>query len=651
MLLVTADTHAQMIIKALATTLLLLTLTQHTQAQTGVAVPELAELDQIMSSLLTKYNIPGGALAYTYRGRLVYARGFGLADRNSTEAVTPDSIFRVASLSKPLTALGLLKLLDSGKIRLDDLAFSTILSNYSVPPNRTLAPGVNSITVRQLLQHTAGLSPNKTNDPMFNPVLSEISRAFQITAPPSTEQVVRYAMSLPLANAPGAVYDYSNVGLAAVGRVIEKVSGKSYEQYLREDLFAPLGITRMRLGKTRLAERFPGEVRYHMPTGTALVPSVFPGGGQVEFPYGAFALEAIEGAGGWTATVVDLARILSRIDGPPSSSILSANAFAELTKRPPAPMSQTATSWYGLGFSARPAGTNFNIWHTGSLPGTRTWMARFSNDVTIAVAFNLRPSNDDEFIAEVDSRLANFGSRNTLWPTQDLFALYFDGDKARLSQNGIVNAASFRGGAISPGLIVTIFGTKLGPSALATARVQNARLATTLDGTRVLFDGTPAPLVYVAEGQLSAIVPYDVAAKQRVKVEVERLGVKSDPIEIPVSAAAPAFFTANSSGQGPAAAVLYPEDRIAVLYATGEGLTDPIPADGQLAGSVFPKPKLPIKVFVGDAEAEILYAGASPGLTAGLFQLNIKYPPGTGTGSPLILQVGDTKSVAGVTLP
>ncbi|MCX6612415.1 MAG: serine hydrolase, partial [Acidobacteria bacterium] len=570
------------------------------------------------------------------------------------EPVQPDSIFRIASVSKPLTSIGLMKLRQDGKLTLDDRIFVQQLSTVQPPPGLTRQASYDQLTLRQILQHTAGLPSTDSNDPMFSPRFLPASQAFGATGVPTAEQFLRWQITRPLINPPGQVHSYSNVSLFTAGRVLEAASGKKYENFMREDIFAPLGITKTRLGRTRLVDRFPGEVRYHMPTGTAQVTSVY-GDGQVDFPYGGFALELIEGAGAWTSTAVDLARIFSRLSPTTPGALLNADSLAEIAKRPPAPLPQTGTNYYGLGFNIfMPASGLPNYFHSGSLPGTRTYFARFSaSDITYVVLFNMRPTLDDEFLSEVDRRLGAGATMARTWPTHDLWGAFLAGERPRFSASGLVSAASFRGGAIAPGQIVTLFGDKIGGSALVTAQLANNRLTTLLDGTRVLFDGTPAAMVYTSGSQISAIVPYNVAGKTQVRVTVERLGVESEAVSVPVAASAPALFTANSSGTGPVAAITYPDARIAVLYGTGEGISDPTPLDGALAvSSPLPSPRLPVKVFVGGREVKVLYAGAAPGLTAGLFQINIEVPEELASQQnlPVELEVGGNKSLSGVTL-
>ncbi|MBI2689980.1 MAG: hypothetical protein HYX27_27055 [Acidobacteria bacterium] len=229
--------------------------------------------------------------------------------------------------------------------------------------------------------------------------------------------------------------------------------------------------------------------------------------------------------------------------------------------------------------------------------------------------------------------------------------------------NGVVSAATFTGGAVAPGLLVTIFGSNIGPPALTSAQVTpQGTLATTLADTRVLFDNVAAPLVYVSAGQLSAIVPYTVADKATTSMQVEYKGVKSNAIALRITATAPGLFTANSSGKGPGA--ILNEDAslntasnpakaggIVILYGTGEGVTDPSGQDGQLALNVYPKPRQPVTVRIGGKEAEVLYAGAAPGLVAGVFQINVKVPEGLDAGpQPVVVQIGTASSSPDVTV-
>lgn len=230
---------------------------------------------------------------------------------------------------------------------------------------------------------------------------------------------------------------------------------------------------------------------------------------------------------------------------------------------------------------------------------------------------------------------------------------------------GITNAASFAQGAVSPGEIVTLFGSGIGPSALVASHVNAVGALDTLIGeTQVYFDDIPAPMIYTRGDQVSAIVPYGVQDRTTTKVQVEYRGVRSPAVQLQVVPASPGIFTFSATGQGGAAALN--EDTtinspstgaepgsIIVLYATGEGQTTPAGTDGKLAtDAVLPQPVLPVTVTIGGEDAEVLYHGAAPQLAAGLMQINTRIPADVPRGSavPVTIAVGGTPSQSGVVI-
>ena len=227
----------------------------------------------------------------------------------------------------------------------------------------------------------------------------------------------------------------------------------------------------------------------------------------------------------------------------------------------------------------------------------------------------------------------------------------------------LVNGATFQAASVSPGEIVTLFGTGLGPSVLAGLALDSTgKVARTLAGTQVTFDGVAAPLIFVSAFQTAAIVPYSVAGKSSTVLQVTYNNVKTPAITLAVADAVPGFFTANSSGTGPGALLNQdgsvnsadnPAARgsVVTLFVTGEGQTSPAGVDGLLAALPLPSPVLPVAVRVGGFPAPVLYAGGAPSLVAGVMQVNATVPMEVPPGSPsLYLVVGNTASPAGVTL-
>jgi uncharacterized protein (TIGR03437 family) len=215
---------------------------------------------------------------------------------------------------------------------------------------------------------------------------------------------------------------------------------------------------------------------------------------------------------------------------------------------------------------------------------------------------------------------------------------------------------------VAPGLIVTVFGSELGPDQLAPGELDETgtSFTSTLGGTRILFDGIPAPLLYASDRQVSAIVPFEAAGTTSVVVEAR--GSRSAPVAVPVAAAAPGIFTLQQSGLGPAAvlnqdfSVNGGNNRAATgsiiqIFATGGGRLDPLPANGSLVAGIA-RVTLPVTVEIGGRSAEVLYAGAAPGLVAGLLQVNARVPEDLlpGTSVPLLVRVGEVASQPGATI-
>jgi len=230
------------------------------------------------------------------------------------------------------------------------------------------------------------------------------------------------------------------------------------------------------------------------------------------------------------------------------------------------------------------------------------------------------------------------------------FALVVNAAPPVIVSGGVVNAASFAGGAIAPGEIVTVFGGPFGPETVEVFAIDgNGRVPTRLAGTRLLVDGVPAPLLYVASGQLSAIVPYGISGKAAVPVAVEANGLVGPPVQMAVAGSAPAIFTADASGRGAAAALM--TQNVVTFYVTGEGLLEPTPLDGSVISTTPPRPVLPVRVLMAGREAEVLYAGGAPGLVAGVMQVNARVPDGIeGEAISLNVRVGTAESPAGVTI-
>jgi len=230
--------------------------------------------------------------------------------------------------------------------------------------------------------------------------------------------------------------------------------------------------------------------------------------------------------------------------------------------------------------------------------------------------------------------------------------------------NGITNAASYAGGGVAPGEMVTIFGSGMGPNTLVGLQVDsNGNFAKTLAGVQVLFDNVPAPLVYAQANQISAVVPYGVSGKTATQVQVVYQGQTSTALKVPVVSAIPGIFTIDYSGKG-AGAILNQDGTVnsasnpaaagsyISVYATGEGQTNPPGVDGTLDGSPAPQPVQKVTAMIGGISATVQYAGGSPGLVAGVLQVNLQVPQALAFGNavPVVLNIGGATSQTGVTI-
>jgi serine/threonine protein kinase/WD40 repeat protein/CubicO group peptidase (beta-lactamase class C family) len=350
--------------------------------RSGKVVAELEGFDQAMDRFMRERGIRAGALAVIKDGKLVLSRGYGYADREDKREVVPETPFRLASVTKPITAAAILKLIRSGKLKRDDRVYD--LLHPEPPPGERIDPRWKEVTIGQLLEHKGGWDRSAAFDPMFRPV--EAALALGKPSPASAADIIRYMAGQPMQFAPGSKSAYSNFGYCLLGRVIEKASGMGYLEYLQKEVLAPAGATGIYLGRTLPKDRDRREPVYDDPD---VGPNAMESGRNdwVPAPDGTFCLEAMDSHGGLTASAVDVARFLSAytLSGEPAG--------------------------------ARPvAGSSF-----GSMPGTFTMALQRADGVGVVALFNRRKdrSGRDYFaIRELMDRAADGVVR---WP---------DGEKA-----------------------------------------------------------------------------------------------------------------------------------------------------------------------------------------------------------------------------
>jgi uncharacterized protein (TIGR03437 family) len=235
---------------------------------------------------------------------------------------------------------------------------------------------------------------------------------------------------------------------------------------------------------------------------------------------------------------------------------------------------------------------------------------------------------------------------------------------------GVTNAASYATGAVSPGELVTLFGTAIGPVTAASATTDPAtgKLATTIGGVQALFNGVAAPMIYASSTQVSAVVPYEMAPVASPSVWIKYAGQTSNAYQLTTTTTAPGLFTQNASGSGPGAilnqdnSVNGPGNRaakgsIVQVYLTGEGQTSPASVTGAITTASLPPPQvtaaplLAVGVLINGQPALYVYAGEAPGLVAGMMQLNVQIPANAPSGDlPILVLIGGNISQSNVTV-
>ncbi len=392
-------------------------------SMTGVDVPELVLFDSWVQQYMTDTATRAASLAIVKDGRLMLARGYTWAEQGYPLA-QPDSLYRTASISKPLTSIAVHQEM---ALQPSAIAYDTAMADLFGNPVYA-DPQSNAIQVMHLLTHTSGWDRDAQTgsgvDPMFYD--RTIASALGISIPISTTAIRRYMESQMLDFAPGTESRYSNYGFSLLGRILEVLNpGKTYDDILQERVFAPLGITRAGIGAAHVTAAVPGEVLYH-PAALGVAQSVNAAlEPWVPSQYGGWNQGNLDAHGGHVITAPDYAKILAAFDLGAQNPILGPVQTANMWTEPAAPFIQAGpniNSAYLKGWVRNsvkgPGGTNLDLYeHAGSLPGTRTYIGRREDGVSFVFLTNgheaLNGAHGDEL-----SSIANvIGS----WPDHDLF--------------------------------------------------------------------------------------------------------------------------------------------------------------------------------------------------------------------------------------
>ena len=313
-----------------------------------LAVTDLAgaqdKTDEFAQTQLRQQRIPGMSIAVVKNGQVVRAQGYGVADRLANTTAKPETVYKIASVSKQFVATGIMLLVQDGKIRVADR-----ISRYlEGSPEHW-----SELTIRHLLTHTSGLVREA---PGFDPMKVQ-----------NDADVIRTAYSLPLRFAPGEKYEYGNVNYFILAEIIRRTSGRPWESYLDEKVFKPLGMN----------STFPTNTRQRIPNLSA-------GYSDNDELRSAAEWVALRPSGAFYSTVLDLAKW--------DAALYTDKILTEATRNEmwtPVRLNDGTLSYYGYGWLLG-RGARKLAFHTGGLPGFNSAMARYYEDqVTVIVLMNL----------------------------------------------------------------------------------------------------------------------------------------------------------------------------------------------------------------------------------------------------------------------
>jgi len=369
---------------------------------TGEASPGLERFDQIMIELMRQHSAPGGALCLSKEGRLVYARGFGWALVRARQPARPETKFGLASVSKAITGVAILRLVDQGRLGLDDRAFG-YLRDLRPLPGTQVDPRTATITIRQLLNHSAGYKRQ--------PDVQAVSKRFRLPLPRLREDhLVQFFLGRPLDYDPGTEQHYSNYGFVVLGAIVERATGLDYGAAVHRLVFEPMGVRGLRLGHG--GAYGPDTAHRYGEKGEELPPIDLPGGA----------------AGGWIASAVEMTRFLCALDGTRGRGFLTEATYRAMLAPPSPPLRpRPGGHWFGLGWDdvrETPNGPSYA--KDGGINGVRSFIGHMPGNVEWTVLFNGGRNVPGQPGQDIDAaqRIRQGIRQTNRWPEGDLFPTF-----------------------------------------------------------------------------------------------------------------------------------------------------------------------------------------------------------------------------------
>ena len=327
------------------------------------------EMDSLVERYLKRWEINGAQLAVTRNDSLLYARGFGWADMEKGIKMEPNMLMRFASVSKLITATGIMKLQEMKKLRMGDKVFGKNgILNDTIYNNSIKDQRYYDITVEQLLRHQGGFN-NYAGDPVSN--TRYIMMQNHLNQAPDHQTLLRILLKRHLGYTPGQGKCYSNLGYMILSMIIEKRSGMRYEDFMQKYVLHPAGCYDMHIAGTYEKDRRPNETKYYMHKGSTPVYEYNNSGRMVEKCYGDTDLPRLSGAGAWCGSTAELSRFIASIDGMPHvKDILSRQSVKFMTTEQP-------DHQYSIGWNYTPKSDARPWIRTGSLAGTSAIILKY----------------------------------------------------------------------------------------------------------------------------------------------------------------------------------------------------------------------------------------------------------------------------------
>lgn len=372
----------------------------------------LVKMEKDVNVFMQRWQIRGMEIAVMRGDSLLYAKGFGWADKEKEEPMRAGTIMRVASVSKLITAAGIMKLVEDGKLHLSDKVFGPHgILNDTLYTNNIKDKAYFDITVEQLLRHESGLTIRR-GDPMFR--TRDWMNIYHLKEVPDQEKLTSIAVQKRLGYAPGKGHEYSNFGYLLLSIIIERKTGQPYEKWMQENILEPAGCMDCHLAFNSYEEKLPGETRYHMQDNDPPVPKYDNSADSVVRCYGGNDIRLLKGAGAWVISAPELARFIASIDGKPGvPDILSKKSVREMT-------AHSEDHKFGLGWNSVDPKKGWQ--RTGSLSGTSAYVTVFPDGECWILISNTHAWKGPRFSRTVHNFIQQCRQRYSgKLPEQDLF--------------------------------------------------------------------------------------------------------------------------------------------------------------------------------------------------------------------------------------